>query len=109
MSFLSKIGAKQNGVPSPGSRPQGILSTLAALEEYLTSEKYPDDSPRVRATLMFLVEDGVCKACLTDRDQGRQMWRSGKSFEGCLEELEEALQGTVQDWRISNYSGKKKR
>lgn len=109
MSFLSKVADKANGAHVVTTRVTGMLDKLEAVREYLTSEKYPDGSSRERSTIMLFVETGVVKVCLTDRDQSRQMWRAGQSLEECLQELEDALQSNVQDWRAQNYSGKKKR
>lgn len=109
MSFLTRVADKANGVHVTTTQVSGLLYVHEALREYLTSEKYPDGSSRERATLMVFCEGGVVKVCMTDRDQSRQMWRAGQSLEECIQQLEEALQSPVQDWRVQTYGGKKKR
>jgi hypothetical protein len=107
MSFLQKrSGGGDSGGTGPG-RVAGSLAALPGVLEYLSSSKYPDGSARERSTLLVLIEHGVVKVCLSDRDQSQSLWRSGESLEDCLLSLEEALTGTHADWRTSSGGGGK--
>jgi len=66
---------------------------------YLADTKYADGQPRATATLMVIVESGVVKVCLNDRDNDRSAWVSGRSFQEALEALEVGLVGGRTDWR----------
>ncbi len=101
MSFLSKRSAGGPSTAVPGGFISGSLAGLPALLEYLQSVSYPDGSPRLRSSLLVLVEDGSVKTCLSDRDQEQSLWRSGSSLEDALLALEATLTGEHQDWRRS--------
>lgn len=101
MSFLSKVDGQAKGSHLLGVPLSGVLSVTPAVLEYLTAASYPDGSPRERSTLSFFVEDGVVKACLSDRDQVRTLWRSGASVEDAVMALESSLVEGTADWRRS--------
>lgn len=101
MSFLSKLDAASKGTPAPLSALTGVLSVTPAVVEYLTATAYPDGSQRERSTISLFLEDGVVKACLSDRDQARTLWRSGASVEDALMAVESAVADGTADWRKS--------
>jgi len=101
MSFLNKVDAAAKGSTQPVSAIGGTFGVTPAVIEYLTSVQYPDGSPRERSTVSVFVEDGVIKACLSDRDQARTLWRSGSSLEDAILGLEQAIADGTADWRRS--------
>lgn len=101
MSFLSKLDSSSKGSPAPLSALTGVLSITPGVVEYLTAVSYPDGSSRERSTISVFLEDGVVKACLSDRDQARTLWRSGPSVEDALMALEAAVVDGTADWRRS--------
>lgn len=101
MSFLSKVDAASKGSPGAAGPLGGVFGVTPAVMEYLTAASYPDGSPRERSTISVFVEDGVVKACLSDRDQARTLWRSGPSVEDALMALETAIADGSADWRRS--------
>lgn len=101
VSFLQKRSAGGPSVSVPGGIVCGSLAGLPALLEYLQSGSYPDGAPRLRSSLLVLVEDGYVKTCLSDRDQEQSLWRSGASLEDALLALEATLTSEHQDWRRS--------
>jgi len=101
LSFLNKLDAAAKGTPAPLSALTGVLGVTPAVVEYLTAVSYPDQSPRERSTISVFLEDGVVKACLSDRDQARTLWRSGPSVEDALMALETAVVDGTADWRRS--------
>jgi hypothetical protein len=105
MSFLSKRLPGGSPASVAGGSISGSLAGLPAVLEYLQSGMYPDGAPRLRSTLLVLVEDGSVKLCLSDRDQEQSLWRSGSSLEDALLALEATLSGEHQDWRRSGGGG----
>lgn len=100
VSFLDQ----HRSTPSKGVQAgplTGVLADLPAVREFLTSDRYPDDSPRERSTFTAFCEDGVVKVCLSDRDQGRTLWRTGRGVEDALLMIEAALVDGTADWRRS--------
>ena len=105
MSFLNKVSEPVGSVGVPGIA-SGQLAALPALFEYLSGDRYPDGSPRERSTMTVFCEDAVVKLCLSDRDQGRTLWRSARTLEDALLALEGAIQDGTADWRRSgSYKG----
>jgi len=87
------------------SQGQEWAANHPAIWEYLTLEQHDDGSVRQRSMLMVLVEDGVCKVCVQDRDQGKSLWVSSSSITGALAALESHLQGGTGDWRQMRDGG----
>jgi len=106
MSFLNKIAEPAAASSTPGVA-SGMLATLPAVFEYLASGLYPDGSSRERSTMTVFCEEGVVKVCLSDRDQGRTLWRSGRTLEDVLLALEVALQDSSADWRRAGNAPRK--
>lgn len=88
------------------------MRTYPAIWEYLTLEVHEDGAPRERSMLMILVEDGIVKGCIQDRDQGQSLWASGSGVPGVLEALDRHLQAGTGEWRVmraaKNANGSKK-
>ena len=51
------------------------------------------------STLLLFVEDGLCKLCLSDRDNDMVCFRGARTFLEALEGLERALQAGEAEWR----------
>jgi len=98
VSFLNKVSALPATADAPAVAA-GVLANLPAVFEYLSGDRYPDGTPRERSTMTTFVEEGCVKVCMSDRDQARTLWRSGKSLEDVLLALEVALQDGSADWR----------
>jgi len=113
MSFLKKLDHVAGVGPHELYIGEGMLATLPAIVEYLSLETFEDGSKRERSSLLVIVESGLLKVCLSDRQNARTLWRSGTSLEDVLLAMEVALQTDVADWRKSAtktvYGGKAKR
>jgi len=94
-------------VPSPASASPAWGLRFPALTEYLVATAWEDGEERTPATLLLLTEVGLWKGCLHDRDEGRSLWRSGRTEEAVLTALESALASGEADWRRD--SGKRSR
>lgn len=84
------------------------VQTYPALWEYLSLEVHDDGTVRERSMLMCLVEDGLFKACLQDRDQGQSLWVSGTALPGALAALEAHLAAGTGEWRQMKQQGQRK-
>jgi len=101
MSFLERAATSAAGAAAPVGPLAGVLKLCPAVVEYLTATSWPDGEVRETATLLLFAEDGGIKACLSDRAQGRTLWRAGEGIEGAVKALEEAIKGGSADWRRS--------
>ena len=106
MSFLNKLTESPVGPTAPAVAT-GLMTSLPAVFEFLSSDRYPDGSPRERSTMTVFVEDGVVKVCLSDRDQARTLWRSARTLEDVLLALELSLQDASADWRRAGGAPRK--
>lgn len=103
MSFFRKPNEVVNGSGSPSAEdmPRCLQERAPALGAYLTCDTWPDGKPRSHSTLIIFVQDGMFKACLSDKDTNMGLWSSAKSFDDLLEALEARLTDDRPDWRKS--------
>lgn len=98
---LKKI---QQALHSPGSSTPGHVDAgvWPSLLEYLSVSSYPDGSPRQTSSLIVLADGNAWKVCLSDKDNGRVLWKSGPTLQEALESVELALMADdPADWRRS--------
>jgi len=79
-----------------------------ALHEFLTARLFDDGSERETATLLIFAADGVWKACLNDRAEGRVAFVTSSTVQGLLGALDGQLEEGSVEWRASKQYGKKK-
>jgi len=97
-----------------GSGGPGVADakTWPTLIEYLTTTKYPDGQDRVPSSLVVLADSHGWKGCLSDKDNGRSLWKTADTLEGLLLALEEAaMSDDPSHWRQSadaKWKGKKR-
>lgn len=80
--------------------------------EYLTAAQYPDGSPRELSALIVVADAGGWRVCLSDKDNGRTLWKTGRSLLDTLQAVEMAVaEEDPQSWRQSAAAkgAKKKR
>lgn len=63
---------------------------------------------RETASLTMFCEDGVFKACLSDRETGATLWASHATLKGTLDALEKALGSDDPGWRVRKPQGQAK-
>jgi len=80
-----------------------------ALWEFLVEMEWSEGVPRETGTLLVFAEDGVVKACLSDRDGDRRAFYGSDSFQGLLEGLNKGLLADTLDWRKNKFPQKKKK
>lgn len=101
VSLLRKVSqAERSKLAAPPVSDPELEREYPGVHEYLTAAKYPDGSSREVSTLLIFVADGQWKAMLRDKDNGRCLWATGKSFEEALEVLEALLQAVEAPWRL---------
>lgn len=96
---------------------QGGAVTVADAEElplileHLTAEAYPDGSKRQTSSLVVVSDGGSWRVCLSDKDNGRVMWKSGPTLQDAFQAIELALMADDPgDWRKSaDASGKRRK
>ena len=66
---------------------------------YVMQDRFEDGSFRQTSTLLFFLDQGRLKVCLSDRQCSRSLFRSSRSVDGCLDALEEALTTDTADWK----------
>jgi len=64
---------------------------MTALEE--------DGKERSPSSLVIFTEEGLWKACLSEKDANLQLWRTGETVAKLLGAIEKALAGGNADWR----------
>lgn len=77
-----------------------FVDNYPILAAYVTQERYPEGGFRQTSTLLFFVERGQLKVCLSDREGHRSLFRASNSIDGCLEALEQALANDTADWKM---------
>ena len=110
MKFLKRAesGPVAGGAPrmaDGGSWAQG----LPALVEFLTETKWDDGTPRAVGSLTLFVDEGLWKACLSDKDAGRVAFVSGQTPTDVFQAAEKGLTSSSLDWRQTRGQAGKKR
>ncbi len=111
MSVIRRVVASSGGAAkgTSGEKPEEHV-LYPGIIEMMTVDKYADGEVRHLSALLLLVEGASWKGCLTDKDNGRNLWRSAATVDGLLQEIEEALQsGQEGHWRRSQGDGGKAR
>lgn len=98
---------------APGGGPGASdATTFPALWEHLTATQYPDGSVRETSSIIIVADHQGWRGCLSDKDNGRTMWKTASSVEELLLTLEEgAASDDPTAWRQSagsKFKGKKR-
>lgn len=97
---------------SRGYGPQVPDAALYPLiVEYLSAETYPDGEKRQPSSLVVLSDGTSWRVCLSDRDNGRVLWKTGDTVVAALEAVELALmEDDPAAWRrAADASGKRRK
>lgn len=104
---LRKIAAAPAGAAA-GSQGHVDASEYPMILEHLTATRYPDGQVREPSALIIVADPSGWKGCLSDKDNGRTMWKTAGSVLELLMTLECALlEDDASQWRQA-YQGKKK-
>lgn len=100
MSYLRKP-TPESALLAATEKPDGgaIQENYPALWEYLSVAVWDDGTPRQRATLLLMYEDGLIKACLSDRALERVLWVASDDVLDLLSGMERQLADGTAQWR----------
>jgi len=110
-----EMGLISAALGAAASEAKGAVATDATFERshptlfaFMTLLE-EEGKPRSPSSLVIFTEDGTWKGCLTERDAGLQLWRTGETLAKLLGALEKALASGQADWRRRfNAEGKGK-
>jgi len=89
-------------VPETADYPQVL--------EYLTSPTYPDGAKRELSVLIVACDGPAWRVCLTDKDNGRVMWKTGVTLPDAISAIELALlDDDPSHWRKAADGNQKRR
>lgn len=112
MSMALRKIVQAAGEAAPAGPGLADAAAWPHLLEYLTVAKYPDGSAREVSSLIILADGTGWRGCLSDKDNGRTMWKTAITVEGLLLALEAAVaEDDPSQWRQSaaaKWKGKKK-
>jgi len=95
------VGLHPQSRERPAVGVAGMLreaTRFPAIFDFLTATLI-EGRKREASSLIFFVEGGQPKVCLSVRDGGRVCFHTGEGFQDALESLEANLQAGVVDWR----------
>lgn len=70
--------------------------------EYLTATVYPDGQAREPSALIVVSDGSSWRVCLSDKDNGRTLWKAGVTLLDALQAVEEAVKADDPGvWRQS--------
>jgi len=101
--MLKRAKAASNDQASKvGVAPRSEFDGYPNLWDFLTQAVWPEDGKkRTPGTMMVMVDDGLLKVMLNDKDQSRVAFSVVDASEGILEHAEAMLVSTNTDWRAS--------
>lgn len=80
---------------------------LAALGEFLCLREWEKGKVRKPGSVTLFSEDGVLKACISDKETGDIAFVSGHSWVGLLGALEDGLRACSLEWRAQRSGGRR--
>lgn len=100
MPFITKppVGGEAGG-SGYAKDDDSFASSFPALVEFMTLTEWDDKTKRKTGTVMLMVDAGVCKAWVHDKDAKRSTFLSSDTFWGLLEALERGLREDTLGWR----------
>ncbi len=109
MGLISQaLGQAVNGAVSAKATDPVMEKQCPTLFAFMT-ETEEDGKPRSPSSLVVFTEDGLWKACLSEKDASLQLWRTGETFQKLLGALEKALASGNADWRKKWTPGAKEK
>jgi len=106
---LRKITAADPGASPPGPGAADAAA-FPELWQHLTATTYPDGSARQTSSVIVVADAQGWRGCVSDKDNGRTLWRSSETVEGLLVALEDALAADdPASWRQAGGGFKNRR
>lgn len=82
-----------------------FLKDHTELAAFLADTSFDGGDSRTTGTLLLFCDDGVPKACLSDRDGGLVCFVAGSSMKELLRRANTAVTAPDADWRAKKDSG----
>jgi len=101
---VARTGRKADALSAEG---QAWVDSHEALWEYLTCEETDGGGERITGMLCILVEGGLVKIALQDRQEGLSLWAAAQSVPEAMDALEARLRAGDGDWRPMRGGGPK--
>jgi hypothetical protein len=80
--------------------PCGMAKDYPLVWEFLTKTRWGKDDPRETGTMFVMMQDGLLKASLSDRDSDHVLWVAACSLTELFQVVEAALGDPGADWRV---------
>ena len=107
---LKKVQDAAGGVHSEKGKEPADAPLYTNIWEHLSCTRYPDGTARQTSTIIIVAGDAGWRGCLSDKDNGRVMWKTGDTLESLLNAIETALnEDDPRDWRRASEPPKKRR
>lgn len=100
MGLVRRSRVASDGTVPPRVQVCKLSKQYALLWEFLTRTKWDGEEPREPGTVFLMMQDGVLKASLSDRDSDQVLWIAGTSLSELLDCCEAALSDPGADWRL---------
>jgi len=97
---MKKPVVGMNGKPIVPVSVSDFSLSFPSTWEYLTAEQYECGTPRVTATLLFFLDQGTLKCCVSDRENQRVCFITAGTMEELWNAVESALAQDTADWRM---------
>ncbi len=94
---------------SAGFDDAAFAKDYPTLYEHLTATTWEDGTARIPSSIIMFAEEGMLKACLSERNDQMSLWASGNGLKGVLKALEGALNTPAPQWRKQKSQGGKKK
>jgi hypothetical protein len=107
MLKLSSLGPGKATGKGPAAKDPAVEKQYPAIHLLMTATVDDAGKARKTCTLTLCCEGGLWKGGLRDKDEGASCWRSGKTLDGLLRALEDALVSGEADWRVSTPPSRK--
>jgi hypothetical protein len=91
VSMLRKVVSASQPAAASGGPGVADAASWPCLLEYLTATVYPDGQARETSAVIIVCDAAGWRGCVSDKDNGRTLWRAATTLEGLLLSLEEAL------------------
>lgn len=112
LSMVLRKIVQGTGSPAVSGPGASDAASWPNLWEHLTAEVYPDGAARQKSSLVIVAGPQGWQGCLSDKDNGRVMWKTSSTVEGLLLALEEgAGEDDPTAWRQATsdkFKGKKR-
>jgi len=97
---ISKPNAAINTKPAEAAwKGDDFKDQFPHVSAFWEQATYDDGSPRQSGTIIIFVQDGMLKACVSDRDNGRSAFVTAPTFQALWELIEHGLAEAKLEWR----------